>query len=130
MTTPANHADRTRRVASGFNESNTVVDARQGPQASPADLFSPCVSVATRPASDCPQEPSDRGHPRIVEEHHIVGQHGQDQIEAMDDYARRWCGLRPEPRGRAGVLGFNYTWWAISILLLTLVLLPWPGWSY
>jgi hypothetical protein len=26
---------------------------------------------------------------------------------------RRWYHLRPEPRGRADFIGFNYTWWLI-----------------
>jgi len=70
-------------------------------------------------------------HPRLIEEHHIVGPHGEDEIEATDERGRRWYHLRPEPRGRADFIGFNYTWWLIWILFIFIVFLPWGrGWGY
>lgn len=67
--------------------------------------------------------------PRIVEEHHIVNADGVDDIEAIDSRGRRWYHPRPEPRGRADVLGVNYSWWLLTVVLLIVVFLPW-GWWY
>jgi hypothetical protein len=41
-----------------------------------------------------------------------------------DDRGRRWYHVRLEPRGRADVLGFNFSWWLV-IAFVVLVLLPW-----
>jgi hypothetical protein len=73
-----------------------------------------------------PPEQAQDSYPRIVEEHHVVGPEGEDEIEAVDDQGRRWYHLRPDPRGRADVLGINRTWWTVmAIVLLVIVLLPW-----
>jgi hypothetical protein len=70
-------------------------------------------------------------HPRLIEEHHIVGPHGEDEIEATDERGRRWYHLRPEPRRRADLIGFNYTWWLIFILFIFIIFLPWGrGWGF
>ncbi len=66
-------------------------------------------------------------HPRLVEEHHVVGPYGEDELEATDEHGRRWYHLRPEPRRRADFIGFNYTWWIVLWVLFLLVLLPWGG---
>jgi hypothetical protein len=66
--------------------------------------------------------------PRIVEEHPIEGPTGEADIEAIDDRGRRWYHLRPEPRSRADLMGLNYTWWLL-IVLLVVTFLPW-GWWY
>jgi hypothetical protein len=77
------------------------------------------------------QQQSEPAQPRLIEEHHILGPNGEDEIEATDDRGRRWYHLRPEPRGRADLIGFNYTWWLIWIFFLFIVFLPWgPGWGY
>ena len=77
-------------------------------------------------------EAAQGGHrdPRIVEEHHIAGPHGEDEIEAIDDRGRRWHQVRPQPRRRTDLMGFNSTWWmAVGWVLLILVLLfPFPWW--
>lgn len=70
---------------------------------------------------------SEPEHPRIVEEHHVVGPHGEDEIEATDECGRRWYHLRPEPRRRADVLGFNYTWWLVIWAIFLIALVPWGG---
>ncbi len=78
-----------------------------------------------------PEQRSDADHPRLIEEHHIVGPHGEDEIEATDERGRRWYHLRPDPRGRADFIGFNYTWWLIWIVFMLIVFLPWGhGWGY
>jgi hypothetical protein len=59
------------------------------------------------------QEPSELERHSIVEEHHIVGADGEDEIEGTDDRGRQWYALRPEPRGRADLMGFNRTWWLV-----------------
>jgi hypothetical protein len=71
------------------------------------------------------------GDARIVEEHHVVGPHGEDQIEAVDDRGRRWYHLRPEPRRRTDLMGFNAIWWVLLWLLLIVVFIypvPWWWW--
>jgi hypothetical protein len=77
------------------------------------------------PAAGAPPEASQA---RIVEEHHVTGASGEDEIEAIDDRGRRWYHVRPAPRYRADVLGFNYSWWLVLIVALV-VFLPW-GWWY
>jgi hypothetical protein len=71
-------------------------------------------------------------HPRLIEEHHLRGAYGEDELEATDEFGRRWYHLRPEPRRRADMFGFNYTWWLVMwIMVLFLVFLPWGhGWGY
>jgi hypothetical protein len=84
------------------------------------------------PAIDDPQLQSAMEHPRLIEEHHVVGPWGQDEIEATDERGRRWYQLRPEPRRRADLIGFNYTWWlVIWLFFIFFILLPWGGaWRY
>jgi hypothetical protein len=67
---------------------------------------------------------------RIVEEHHIAGSHGEDEIEAIDDGGRRWYHLRPQHRRRTDLMGFNSTWWMVVVWLIVIVLIvyPFPGW--
>lgn len=99
--------------------------------------------MATQPANRRdPSDPASSGvdsklqsaaaHPRLIEEHHVVGPWGQDEIEATDERGRRWYHLRPEPRRRADFIGFNYTWWlAISLFFIFFIILPWGGaWRY
>jgi len=77
-----------------------------------------------------PDDPSGE-RPRLIEEHHVVGPDGEDQIEATDDRGRRWYHLRPEPRSRYDFIGFNYTWWLIWILFIFIIFAPWGrGWGY
>jgi hypothetical protein len=69
---------------------------------------------------------------RLIEEHHVIGPHGEDELEATDDRGRRWYQLRPEPRRRADFIGFNYTWWIVLwFAFIVIVFLPWGhGWGY
>jgi hypothetical protein len=71
-----------------------------------------------------------RGDARSIEEHHIAGPHGEDEIEAVDDRGRRWYHLRPEPRRRSDLMGFNSTWWMVVVWLIVIVLVvsPFPWW--
>lgn len=43
---------------------------------------------------------------------------------------RRWYHLRPKPRRRSDLMGFNSTYWMVLIwgLIIVLVLSPWPWW--
>jgi hypothetical protein len=81
------------------------------------------------PVNDTPgtdQEPWEPEHTRIVEEHHIVGPDGENGVEATDDRGRHWYDLRPEPRSRADLMGFNRTWWLVfSVFILITAFLPW-----
>jgi hypothetical protein len=83
------------------------------------------VSGVSRPMSP------GADHPRLIEEHHATGRYGEDELEATDELGRRWYHLRPEPRGRYDVIGFNYTWWLIWIFFIFVIFLPWGhGWGY
>jgi hypothetical protein len=83
----------------------------------------------SRVAAGGPVGPAgDTGEDRhlwIVEERHVTGPRGEDELEATDSRGRLWYELRPEPRGRADVLGFNYMWWLVTIFVIVLVFLPW-----
>ena len=48
-----------------------------------------------------------------------------DRSEDADGRQRRWYHPRPNPRCRADVAGFNYSYWLFAFLLLVVVLLPW-----
>jgi hypothetical protein len=63
---------------------------------------------------------------RIVEEHHIAGPHGEDEIEAIDDRGRRWHQVRPRPRRRTDLMGFNSTLWMALGWLIVILLLVFP----
>ena len=53
------------------------------------------------------------------------------RIEATDERGRRWYNLRPEPRGRYDLIGFNYTWWLIWLMFILILFAPWGrGWGY
>jgi hypothetical protein len=57
--------------------------------------------------------------------------HTQDEIETIDDRGRRWHQLRPRPRRRTDLMGFNSTvWMALGWLIVILLLLfPFP-WAW
>jgi hypothetical protein len=80
------------------------------------------------------QEAAQGGPPddRIVDEHHTAGAHGEDEIEATAGRGRRWHQVRPQPRRRTDLMGFNSTWWmALGWLIVILLLLfpfPWVVW--
>src|SRR4051794_34361734 len=42
---------------------------------------------------------------------HTQQVHGEDGREAIAGRGRRWYHLRPEPRRRTDLMGFNSTWW-------------------
>ncbi len=46
------------------------------------------------------------------------------------DHERRWYHLRPEPRRRADLMGFNSTFWMALVWLIVIVLIvyPFPWW--
>jgi hypothetical protein len=50
-------------------------------------------------------DPTALLHPRLIEEHHVIGPHGEDEIEATDERGRRWYQLRPEPQRRYDFVG-------------------------
>ena len=73
---------------------------------------------------------SDRREARIAEEHHIAGPHREDEAEATDDHRRRWYHLRPEPRRRSDLMGFNSTCWMalVWVIVILVVAYPFPWW--
>jgi hypothetical protein len=56
--------------------------------------------------------------------------HGEGKIEAIAGRGRRWYHLRPEPRRRTDLMGFNSTWWMAVAWLIVIVLAvsPYPWW--
>jgi len=47
-----------------------------------------------------------------------------EMTKAGQTHARRWYHPRPQPRCRADVAGFNYSYWVLFALLLIIFLLP------
>ena len=70
------------------------------------------------------------GDARIIEDQHLAHRDGEDDIEAIDDRERRWYQLRPKPRRRTDLWGFNSTWWMALgwPLLIVFAVSPWPWW--
>jgi len=68
--------------------------------------------VSSAPGRNDAPSPSTE-HAQILEERHFLDADGREEIEATDDHGRRWYHLRPEPRGRADLMGFGFTWWAL-----------------
>ena len=52
--------------------------------------------------------------------------HEDDNINAAAR-ERRWFHLRPRPRRRTDLLGFNSTWWMVLVWIIVIVLLIYPG---
>lgn len=75
---------------------------------------------------------SGSGDARIVEEHDISDPHEEDDNGGTDSRGRRWYHLRPEPRRRTDLMGFNSTWWMALgwLILILLVVFPFPFWSW
>jgi hypothetical protein len=67
---------------------------------------------------------------RTQESPHIAGPHDEDEIGATDDRRPRWYHLRPEPRRRIDVMGFNSTWWMALVWLVVILVavFPFPWW--
>ena len=58
-------------------------------------------SSTDRYQSDDPgMETSSR--PRLIEEHHVIGPHGEDELEATDERGRRWYQLHRDPISAMG----------------------------
>jgi hypothetical protein len=78
-----------------------------------------------------PQEAAQGGlgDARISAEHQIASPHGEDD-EATDDRGRRWYHLRPKPRRRGDLMGFNSMLWMVVVWLLVVVVavFPFPWW--
>ncbi len=53
-----------------------------------------------------------------------------DGGKTTNDNGRRWYHLRPKPRQRTDLMGFNSTWWMVVAWLIVIVvaLYPYPGW--
>jgi hypothetical protein len=46
---------------------------------------------------------------------------GHDEVQASHDRPRRWYHLRPSPRGDADLMGFNWSWWTVLVILLLIL---------
>jgi hypothetical protein len=48
----------------------------------------------------------------------------------QEDRGRRWHQVRPQPRRRTDLMGFNSTWWMAVLWLIVIVLaaFPFPWW--
>jgi hypothetical protein len=87
----------TQAVAPAPSEAVALKPAAQGDGWLP-DEYASSIPPAHVPVGE---------QPRIIEEHHIVGPHGEDEIEATDERGRRWYHLRPEPRRRVEFVGLT-----------------------
>ena len=67
---------------------------------------------------------------RIIDDQDLAGPDAQDEIDATDEGGRRWYHLRPKPRRRTDLWGFNSTWWMALAwpLLIIFAVSPWPWW--
>jgi hypothetical protein len=52
--------------------------------------------------------------------------HIQDEMETIGDRGRRWHHLRPRPRRRTDLMGFNSTVWMALGWLVVILLLVFP----
>jgi hypothetical protein len=70
------------------------------------------------------------GDSRVIGDHDLAGPDGEDEIDAIDEGGRRWYHLRPKPRRRTDLWGFNSTWWMVLgwPLLIAFAISPWPWW--
>jgi hypothetical protein len=68
------------------------------------------------------------GDARSIDKYQIADPHGEDEIQATDDRARRWYHLRPQPRRGTDLMGFNSTWWMAVAWLIVIVVLVEPWW--
>ena len=77
-----------------------------------------------------PASQDTAGTARISEDHELAGPEGEVEIDATDDRGRRWYHLRPKPRRRTDLWGFNSTWWMVLgwPLLVVFAISPWPWW--
>ena len=67
---------------------------------------------------------------RIIGDRDLADPDRENQIDAIDAGGRRWYHLRPKPRRRTDLWGFNSTWWMALgwPLLIVVALSPWPWW--
>jgi hypothetical protein len=49
------------------------------------------------------------------------GDAGLNEVQASHDRSRRWYHLRPNPRGDANLMGFNWSWWTVLLVLLLIL---------
>jgi hypothetical protein len=70
------------------------------------------------------------GDARIIEDRDLAGPNGEDEIDPPEGRGRRWYHLRPKPRRRTDLWGFNSTWWMALgwPLLIVFAISPWPWW--
>ena len=70
------------------------------------------------------------GDARIIKDQRLARRDGENEIEATGDGERRWYQLRPKPRRRSDLWGFNSTWWMALgwPLLIVFAISPWPWW--
>jgi hypothetical protein len=70
------------------------------------------------------------GDYRIIGDHDVAGPGGEDEIDAIGRGGRRWHHLRPKPRRRTDLWGFNSTWWMVLgwPLVIAFAISPWPWW--
>jgi hypothetical protein len=70
------------------------------------------------------------GDSRIIGDQDLAGPDGEDEIDAIGQGGRRWYHLRPKPRRRTDLWGFNSPWWMVLRwpLLIAFAISPWPWW--
>jgi hypothetical protein len=54
------------------------------------------------------------------------GSPGEDELAGRVTGRRHWYHLRPQPRCRADLMGFNYTWWTVIGVIIVVVIAIFP----
>jgi hypothetical protein len=54
----------------------------------------------------------------------------EDESDPTAERRRRWYHIRPEPRRRTDLMGFNSVWWMLVVWLVVIVVavFPFPWW--
>jgi hypothetical protein len=76
------------------------------------------------------QAPPARPADAWIDDQDRAGPDGEDEIGPTEGQRRRWYHLRPNPRRRTDLWGFNSTWWMALgwPLLIAFAVSPWPWW--
>ena len=79
---------------------------------------------------EAPQAQAGPEHARTINDRDRAGPDREDEIDPTEDRGRRWYHLRPKPRRRNDLWGFNSAWWMALgwPLLIVFAVSPWPWW--
>jgi hypothetical protein len=101
-------------------------------QTSPSDRAVIHRSGSTARSGATTNREPERDMPRIVEERSVIGPHGEEEHELVDDRGRHFWSLRPAPARRYDAYGFGWFWWLVLWpIVIGLIVWGWGwGWGY